>query len=86
MSEEPEKKKRYRPQPTKPAVESDDDLIGVQDVLNLTQWSIDTLNRRVAAGEYPQPIEGKSGRDRKWARKQHKRWVERMIAKADKAA
>lgn len=86
MSTEPEKRKRERPKPQRPAVESDDDLIGVQEVLNKTGWSLTTLDRRVADGDYPQPAEGSRGMGRKWFRKQHRRWAERIMAAKDKVA
>lgn len=82
-----ESKKRYRPRPGERVVKSPEDLINVQEVLTLTGWSIDTLNRRVANGEYPQPIVGgKSRSDRKWARKQHTRWVDAKVADVAKIA
>jgi predicted DNA-binding transcriptional regulator AlpA len=50
-------------------------LLSVEDVCGLTGWSVATLDRRVAANEFPQPIE--SGKKRKWTLAQYETWAKR---------
>ena len=84
------KRKKYRPTPGVRTVHSPDDLLEVEEILTLTGWAISTLDAKVAAGKYPKPIIGGGGKHgggtRKWARKQHTKWVDQQIAKASKVA
>jgi hypothetical protein len=64
-------------------------LIGVAEVCALTGWSRFTLDRRVKAGDFPEPIEGAgeghtaagkrrgTGEKRKWTLAQYESWAKR---------
>lgn len=62
-------------------------LISMAEVLELTGWSITTLDRRVKAGQFPNPIDGKSkGSSRKWTLAQYEAWAKRKMDEADTEA
>ena len=76
-----------KPEPKKPGrVRSQYELLDVPDVLSLTKWSLGTLNERVAAGDFPQPIEGERGMKRKWTLAQYETWAKRKQDEVDKVA
>lgn len=62
-------------------------LIGVAQLLEITGWSITTLDRRVKSGEFPGPVDGKArGSSRKWTLAQYEAWAKRKMDEADTEA
>jgi predicted DNA-binding transcriptional regulator AlpA len=68
-----------------PRVESRYRLLSVEQVLDLTGWSLVTLDRRQAAGEFPSPIEGGKGKRRRWTHAQYESWAKRKQDAAEKS-
>lgn len=56
-------------------VESRYRLLNVQQVCELTSWSPTTLDRKVASGDFPRPIEDGRGSRRKWTLSQYEKWA-----------
>lgn len=59
-------------------------LLSVEQLLELTGWSLTTLNRRLVAGTFPQPIEGADKGRRKWTLAQYEKWAQQSQDEAER--